>query len=73
MGASSSKPNVLDRFLCWSLKLACPVPPLIETIGGAIFFWMLALSNIFVMIMLVASVGGLVMRVRNMTRALATT
>lgn len=57
---------------CFIGNTFCPTPPaLFEQPGGQIFFWMLAFSNIFVVLMFVSVTGGFINRLRDPAAAFA--
>ena len=52
----------------------CPTPPaLFEQPGGQVFFYMLAFSNIFVVLMFISVTGGFISRLRDPAAAVAKT
>jgi len=52
--------------LCSLVNVACRKPPeLFDQPGGIVFFWMLAFSNIFVVLVLISVVGGFITRLRD--------
>ena len=66
--------RVASSGTCLWLNAFCPEPPkLFDQPGGHIFFWMLAFSNIFVVLLLVSTVGGFAMRMADPTSSLART
>ena len=51
----------VDQKLCWTFNWACPEPPaFFDSDWGHVYFWMLIFANIFVMLLLVSTLGGLI-------------
>ncbi|KAL1503893.1 hypothetical protein AB1Y20_012356 [Prymnesium parvum] len=60
----------LDGVLCWAVKLGCiyQPPDLIDTKWGYLLFFGLCFADVFVIIMLISTVGGFVTRLHEMRR-----
>jgi len=66
--------DTLADALCVGLNVACREPPkLFDQPGGLIFFFMLAFSNIFVLLLFVSVLGGFVTRLFDPAASLART